>query len=132
MVVEWDPALALGHAEIDGQHQELFRRFAALVQAMETGNRNEIAVLFEFLGDYVAKHFAAEERAMQASAYPGATVHAALHARFVREYGELRALYDIAGATAGVIVKTHTWIEGWLRAHIAGVDQSLARYLRAR
>ena len=132
MAVEWDPALALGHAEIDGQHQELFRRFAALVQAMESGDRNEIGVLFDFLGEYVVKHFAAEERAMAASAYLGATVHAALHARFVREYRELRALYDAAGATVGVVVKTRTWIEDWLRSHIAGVDQALARYLRGR
>jgi len=131
MAVEWDPALAVGHAEIDGQHQELFRRFAALVHAMESGDRNEIGVLFDFLGEYVVTHFAAEERAMAASAYPGATVHAAVHARFVREYRELRALYDVAGATVGVVVKTRTWIEDWLRSHIAGVDQALARHLRA-
>jgi hemerythrin len=132
MAVEWDPTLALGHAEIDGQHRELFRRFGALVAAMEQGNVGEIAVLFEFLGEYVVKHFAAEEQAMAQSAYPGATVHAAAHARFVREYRELRALFESAGPSPGVAVKTRTWIGDWLRAHILGVDQALARHLRAR
>ncbi len=131
-MVRWDPALALGHAEIDGQHKELFRRFGALVQAMESGNLKDIAVLFDFLGEYVTKHFAAEEQVMTATAYPGANVHAAIHARFVREYGELRMLFDAAGASRGVAVKTRTWIEDWLRSHIAGVDQALARHLRAR
>ncbi len=132
MVVAWDPALALGHAEIDGQHQELFRRFGALVEAMESGSPHDIGVLFDFLGEYVVKHFAAEEQVMAATAYPGAAVHAAVHARFVREYRELRALYEAAGATQGVIVKTRTWIGDWLRSHIACVDQALARHLRSR
>lgn len=130
--VEWDPALATGHEEIDGQHQELFRRFGALVSAMEAGAGapEEIAVLFAFLGEYVEEHFAAEERVMAQTGYPGAAVHAALHARFLREYGELRALFEANGATAGVAVKTRTWIEDWLHRHIRGIDQVLARHLR--
>jgi hemerythrin len=129
--VEWDPSLALGHPEIDGQHKEIFRRFAALVRAAEAGEPDEIGVLFDHLGEYVARHFAAEERVMAETAYPGAAVHAAVHARFAREYRELRALYEAAGPTRGIVVKTQTWIEGWLRSHIAGADQLLARHLRA-
>jgi hemerythrin len=130
LAVRWDAALALGHADIDAQHRELFRRFGALVQAMESGDPHEVHVLFELLGEYVAKHFAAEERVMAQTRYPGANVHAAAHARFVREYAELRALHDANGATQGVAVKTRTWIGDWLRMHIAGVDQALARHLR--
>ncbi len=131
MVLQWDPALALGHAEIDAQHQELFRRFAALVEAMDSGNVQAVGGLFDYLGDYVKTHFAAEEQVMAETAYPGAHVHAAAHARFVREYGELRMLFDAAGASPCVAVKTRVWIEDWLRAHIAGVDQALARHLCA-
>ena len=127
---EWDPSLALGHAEIDGQHQELFRRYAALVKAMANGANDDLAVLFDFLGEYVVEHFAAEEILMAQVAYPGATVHAAAHARFVREFGELRALWLANGPTHGVYVKTSTWIGDWLQAHISCVDVALARYLR--
>jgi hemerythrin len=132
MPVEWDPSLALGHAEIDGQHKEIFRRFGALVLAIRSGDAAEIGVLFEHLGEYVSQHFAAEERVMAETAYPGAGVHAAQHARFAREYRELLALYEAAGPTAGILVKTRTWIEGWLRTHITGVDQALAAHLRGR
>jgi hemerythrin len=130
VAVAWDPALALGHTEIDGQHQEIFRRFAALVAAMEVGQPTEIGLLFDFLGEYAAKHFAAEEQVMAASRYPGANVHACAHARFVREFGELRALYEANGPSSGIAVKTRIWIEDWLRSHIMGVDQVLARFLK--
>ena len=130
VAVAWDPALALGHAEIDAQHQELFRRFGALVAAMEAGDLGDVGALFEFLQGYAAKHFAAEERVMAQVRYPGATVHAAAHARFVRELADLRALYEGSGASSGVVVKARTWIDDWLRAHIMGVDLGLARFLR--
>jgi hemerythrin len=131
-MLQWNPKLALGDAEIDGQHRELFRRFGALVQALRSGHRNEIGLLFAFLGEYVVLHFEAEERVMRDSAFPGATVHAAAHARFVREYDDLKRLYEANGPTHGIAVKTETWIEDWLRSHIAGLDQSLARHLLRR
>jgi hemerythrin-like metal-binding protein len=130
MGVTWDPALALGHPDIDAQHREIFRRFAVLVDAMDGGAPAEIDVLLDFLGDYAVRHFSAEEKVMAAVRYPGATVHAAAHARFVREYRELRALHEENGGSRAVHVKARIWIEDWLRAHILGVDLALARYLR--
>jgi hemerythrin len=130
MAVVWDPALALGHAEIDAQHAELFRRYGALVEAMESGGSVDVGPVFDYLVEYAATHFAAEERVMAEARYPAATVHAAAHARFVRELAELRILYDANGPTTGVAVKTRTWILDWLRAHIMGVDLGLARFLR--
>jgi len=130
MPVGWHPSLASGNAEIDGQHQEIFRRLADLVAALEKGSRDEIPRLFQFLGEYVVQHFGAEERAMAASRYPGANVHLAAHARFVKEYGELRVLYDATGPSFAIAVKTATWVQDWLKAHIYGADRALARHLR--
>ena len=132
MGIEWDPALALGHEEIDGQHREIFRRYAALVKAMDGRTDGDLTGLFDFLGEYAAQHFAAEERVMAETAYPGARLHAASHARFVREYRELRELWRANGATRGIAVKARIWIGDWLRAHISKVDLALARHLRAR
>lgn len=129
-MVQWHPSLASGNAEIDGQHQEIFRRLADLVGALERGRRDEIPRLFDFLGDYVISHFGAEERAMATVRYPGAGVHAAAHARFVKEFGELRALYDATGPSFAIAVKTATWVQDWLKAHIYGADRVLARFLR--
>jgi hemerythrin len=116
---------------IDAQHQELFRRFEKLVSAMESGQSTEVGRLFEFLAQYAVDHFGAEERLMEETKYPGAGVHKAAHARFVREFGDLVAFYEANGANRAVVVKTRTWIGGWLRAHIMGVDLALARFLHA-
>lgn len=126
----WTPALALGHAEIDAQHQELFRRVARLVDAMSAGGDQAVVVrLFDFLGTYAVDHFAAEERLMVESSFPGYTVHKAAHERFIRDYEELRKLHRDSGANAAVAIKAHTWLSEWLRTHIGRTDLMLARHL---
>ncbi len=126
----WTPALAVGHEEIDSQHQELFRRVASLVEAMTSGGtRAEIAGLFDFLGRYAVEHFAAEERLMVETAFPGYNVHRAAHERFIRDYESLRKLHDESGAAVAVAIKTRTWLAQWLTHHIGSTDQLLGRYL---
>jgi len=132
MVVQWHPSLASGDEEIDGQHEEAFRRLAALVEALEQGRRDEIPRTFEFLGSYLVDHFGAEERAMEERGYPGRNVHRAAHARFVKEYGELRGLYEATGPSFAIAVKAATWIQGWLAGHLYGPDKAFARFLRER
>jgi hemerythrin len=127
--VFWDPSLTIGNPEIDAQHQEFFDRFARLVEAMDAGRSAEIGGLFRFLAQYAVEHFGAEERLMDEARFPGAGVHKSAHARFVRELAELVALYEANGPTRAVAVKTRTWIGGWLRTHIMGVDLALARFL---
>jgi hemerythrin-like metal-binding protein len=133
MSVEWTPALAVGHAGIDGQHQELFRRVAALLQAMGSGDRSEVSRLFGFLETYVVEHFSAEERLMAGAAYAGFDVHKAAHDGFMRELAELERLwYATDVATDAVAVRATRWIREWLVGHIAGIDQALADHLRDR
>jgi len=132
MTIQWTKALAVGHDEIDAQHQELFRRLGSLLDAMIRGDTTDVVHLFEFLGSYVVEHFGAEERLMRESAFPGLAVHKAEHDRFVRDFQELRKMLDAHGATAAVTIRTKTWIVDWLKAHIAGTDQLLARHLVGR
>jgi len=130
--MEWTPVLAVGHELIDGQHKELFRRFDALVTALQQADRAAVGQLFDFLAEYVATHFEEEERLMQSTGYPAYSTHRAAHERFARDYADLRRLYDVAGPSAAVTVKTQTWIFDWLKAHISGTDVKLAEWLRTR
>jgi hemerythrin len=132
MTIGWTPALALGHAEIDAQHQELFKRAARLVEAMSVADPAEVARLFDFLGSYVVDHFAAEERLMVDTRFPGYVVHKAAHERFVRDYQSLRKLHEDSGANAAVTIKARNWLGEWLKNHIGGIDQLLARHLMSR
>jgi len=127
--IRWTPALAIGHAEIDEQHRELFRRVAALLEAMTEGDGTAATRLFDYLGTYAADHFAAEEQLMRESSFPGLTVHKAAHDRFVRDYQALKELHHSSGANGAVTVKAKSWLVEWLQKHIGNTDVQLARYL---
>jgi hemerythrin len=129
MTIQWTAALAVGHPQIDREHQELFRRAGALFEAMGKGDRAEVTLLFEFLREYVVEHFGIEERLMRESAFPGYAVHKAAHERFVREYEDLRRLLDAAGPTSAIALRVRTWLVDWLNGHIPVTDGALARHL---
>lgn len=132
-MIKWTPALAVGHATIDTQHQELFRRLEQLLTAMMKGDKAEIGRLFEFLGAYVVEHFGAEERLMVEHAYPEYAAHKAAHERFVADYTALKAAMGAAGGgSAAITIKVQNWCGDWLKAHIAGTDQKLAAFLGQR
>lgn len=128
-MIKWTPALAVGHATIDGQHQELFRRLEALLAAMMKGDKSEIVRLFDFLGSYVVEHFGAEEKLMQQHAYPDYPTHKAAHERFVADYLALKKSLEGGAGGAALSIKVQNWCGDWLKAHIAGTDQALATFL---
>jgi hemerythrin len=109
----------------------MFRRAARLLEAMMTGDRAVVGQLFDFLGAYVVDHFAAEERIMVETGFPGYNVHKAAHERFIRDYQSLRKLHEDSGANAAVTIKARTWLSEWLKNHIGCTDQLLARHLRS-
>lgn len=72
MSIEWNNSLAIGVAEIDDQHKELFSRFDSLLTACNEGKgRGEVLRVLLFLDDYIKSHFAAEERLQLKHDYPG-------------------------------------------------------------
>ena len=129
-MVQWSGAFAVGHAMIDAQHRELFRRHAQLLEAMKRGDKAEIGRLFDFLGSYVVEHFDEEEQLMKTSGYPAAALHCVAHAAFVREYRSLRAEYEAQGASAAVCIRVKTWLGDWIAKHIAKADHGLALFLQ--
>lgn len=134
MATEWSPALSMGVPQIDLQHQELFARIDALVQAARQRDRSQIEPTLEFLARYAAVHFEAEEGLMRASGYPAGdqTAHLAAHARFRAQLAELSEDFSGRGPTAVVSLTLHNWVADWLRRHVGGMDQGLGRWLRAR
>ena len=129
MPVAWTPALAIGIPEIDHQHQELFFRLARLLEGITGGDRAEVARLIDFLGDYVVKHFAAEERWMVESGFPELDSHKAEHDAFMQDYLRFSVELEGMGPTALVALRVNNWIAEWLRRHIMVRDAALGWYL---
>jgi hemerythrin len=127
----WYPALELGIKEIDEQHRELFRRIDLLVDAMmRRSGPEELASLFDFLGQYVLEHFSAEETLMRVHAYPQRAEHQAEHKRFVEDLKVLQREYTKEGPTALLLVKVNGRVTQWLADHIARTDKAFGEYHR--
>jgi hemerythrin len=131
MTIAWDPALLTGNAEIDGQHQELFRRLDGLIEAIRGGrSKEEVSRTITFLHDYVVQHFAAEETLMVARGYPGLADHRAEHDAYVNEVRLLEADLERDGPSTGLTVRVSTELTKFLRSHILRTDRAMVAFLR--
>ncbi len=134
MPIRWDPTLATGVPEIDRQHEAIFARVEALVQAIRGGSsREEVGRTLAFLNDYVVTHFRAEEEVMRKADFPGMPTHRAEHERFVRDLAVLAAEHARDGATPSLVLRVKGRVSDWLSEHIHRADRELAAHLaRAR
>jgi len=130
--IQWSPSLAVGVAEIDAQHQELFRRAERLIAALRTGDRGEVEPLVRYLTDYVAEHFSAEERYMREIGFPGLDSHRAVHETFREDLAEMVADFRRKGPTPLVALTVHNWLSDWLRRHVSGLDVEIGRFADAK
>lgn len=133
MPLRWTPDLAVGHARIDAQHQELIRRFNTLLEACRCGQgKCRVAELLEFLDTYVVDHFAAEELLMLRYLYPDREEHLAQHRYFRAKLKDLKQSLHNEGARASVVVSTNKALLDWILRHIKQVDVHLGAYLRVQ
>jgi hemerythrin len=126
MAIAWDKSLVTGSLRIDRHHQELFRQINALSVAVKQGKgRDLIRRLLDFLGQYVIRHFDAEERLMEELNCPAAAANKQAHAQFLSTYNSLRKQFDEAGAWPVVVAQIHDLLSEWLVQHISEVDVQL-------
>jgi hemerythrin len=133
MALSWDPSLATGLPEIDGQHQELFARIERLLSAVQRGqSREEVVRVLDYLARYVVEHFSAEERLMEEREYPEREAHRAEHRRFEMDLAALRGELEREGASALLVIRVNARVTLWLRDHIYRTDKALVAYLKDR
>jgi hemerythrin len=130
--VAWSENLRIGVPAVDAQHRELFSRVATFETALGRGDARRIDEAFAFLREYALVHFACEEQLMRDAAYPALDEHRAAHLQFAERLAAL--VRDREGGAAGAFLglRARNWIVVWLLDHVAGTDQALGRYLRAR
>jgi len=124
--------LTVGIAELDEQHRAFYAEVNRLHEAMRAHRLDHANEMAGYLADYVAKHFATEERLMIEAGYPGYREHVARHEEFRRDFQRWRARLSAQGASASMVVDLSSWITGWLRDHIRRVDSRMADFLRKR
>lgn len=131
MALEWNARLAVGHAEIDRQHQELFRRFAKFLESCQQARaREEVEPLLNFLDSYVKAHFHQEEVLMVQHRYPGLSGHRAAHREFMDQLGELRTALENEGASSVLVIHTNQTLLNWILKHIKSADLQFGAFLK--
>ncbi len=133
MALQWKPEYSVGVDLIDGQHQELFRRFGALTEACKQAKgKDQLAELLEFLSDYVVFHFDDEETQMLRFGYPGYQKHREEHRIFIGKIEGLKAQLAEEGCSFPLLVDTNEAVLRWLIMHIRKIDTAFGGYLHGR
>lgn len=131
MMIVWQDSLSVGMPEIDQQHQDLFAKFNALLEAWLAGEgRTEVGELFDFLDSYVLTHFADEENLMRQIGFPALPDHQEVHQAFVRQVSQFKERLITEGPTPELVSLVSMTMTGWLIKHISGMDRAIGTFYK--
>lgn len=124
----WSDKYRIGVLEIDVQHENLFKLYNALVDAVYKGEGIKVLQkCLDDLFDYVIVHFTTGEAYMEKCHYPGIADHKAAH-KVLRE----KTYYIHKDFTDGKPVLTMEgllFVKDWIHNHVLGVDMQYKPYL---
>jgi len=126
---QWSETYSVGHPAIDGQHKRLFQLAEQLHAAMAAGHGKQgLSDTLNNLIAYTKRHFADEERLMQAHHYPAYPQHRALHEALTQKVIEFQKSFESGRAT--VTMDLLHFLRDWLTHHIGAVDKRVGDYLK--
>lgn len=135
----WDQHFVTGLDDVDEQHQGLVALFNELSRTLfaadadpHSDHEPRLRDVFKRLVAYTVYHFTEEEALMERAGVEARHVeaHKALHRQFVQQVGTMwasRASTTAAASGDGIT----SFLTAWLGLHILGIDQSLARQIKA-
>ncbi len=135
----WDQHFVTGLDDVDEQHQGLVALFNELSRTLfaaetdpDTDYDPQLRDVFKRLVAYTVYHFTEEEALMVSKGVEARHVeaHKALHRQFVLQVGTMWATRASTTAVASGDGIT-SFLTAWLGLHILGIDQSLARQIKA-
>jgi hemerythrin len=128
---DWTADLKLNHEILDGQHADIFRRIAAVAEALD-GPRDAIEDALAALADSLVTHLATEEQLMDDALYPERGRHKSAHELFMADFLQMRSALRDEGPTQAVVDWVTRRIPEWLKFHISVNDHPLGLYLARR
>lgn len=121
--IEWKPDYCLGNDVIDAQHLFLFD---LANDAMAEDCDEDLQGLVLRLFRYTREHFEAEERFMQAMAYPALAAHREEHNDLIERLGDLRASCQCGPGFVRECLRS--FMEQWIVGHILESDRKILQY----
>lgn len=132
MSIEWQDDLSLGIPELDEQHHEIFRRFAAFSEACQQEQGQEVLMeLLSFMHLYATRHFASEEQLMAEYHYPGLEEQMLHHAQFQHDLEEFAEKVSAGGVNQELALSVKGKLIRWLILHIRDLDRRMVEFVKA-
>jgi hemerythrin len=126
--MEWKDEFSVGVTAMDVQHKQLVAMVNQLYEAMRLSKGDAvIGSILPSLVLYTKSHFAAEEKVMKESGFPGLAAHQALHQQLTKQATEL--LEKIKAGKMVATVSLATFLKDWLVNHIQGQDKQYGRHI---
>ncbi len=129
----WHEGLELGHAEIDKQHEELFRRMEILVDTCVAGEAaRSVDEILDYMDEYARTHFRTEEELMLRHKYPGYQFHKEQHGIFRGHVESLRKQALQRRKSSDMALQINQMLIEWFRDHILNLDKTAVAFLADR
>jgi hemerythrin-like metal-binding protein len=124
----WVREYSVNIAELDRQHQNLFRIVRHLRDAIASGHGEEVteAVLTEVV-HYTIHHFATEEGLMQQYGFPGTASHRIEHNTLTLELCRLQK--EQAAGKPDAAECLLRFLQQWLKEHLLKTDKGYVAFL---
>jgi len=130
-LIQWSDALGAGIVWMDYQHQTLIEKINFLYTAiLEKKGEELIAETLAFLDEYIASHFALEEKYMEACGYPERNEHIDAHNQFRRNIRDLKVHTPAKGELVAESL-CYDLFE-WFKNHITHTDKKFGIFLQAQ
>lgn len=127
---EWTPALSVGIASIDRQHQQLIGYINQLHAAVLAGNSQPmLRAILTGLGNYTRVHFSYEEMLFKVYGYQEAAEHIDAHFAFVNAI--LQFTDRVGRGDVSFDTDLLDYLKSWLRQHVLIEDMAYAHSLQA-
>lgn len=124
----WDSRMESGIPVVDYEHKLLVKQVDELLTAP---NQERVQEMFDFLREYVIKHFAHEQLMHKSLEYPQSAEHKQAHKDFVATFIQLEEEYQKEGYGTEMLEKIVEVVSAWLREHIMGMDMAFAQYYKS-
>jgi hemerythrin len=129
-LMNWSSKYSVGMEALDNQHKALMGVLNELHAASMQGKAGEVAgPLLRQTVSISNEHFAAEERLMESTGFPGLAAHRAKHRELAGKIAEFVARHEKGDTT--VYTPTLYFMRDWQTKHMQKEDQEYAPWLKA-
>jgi hemerythrin len=117
----------LEFAEMDVQHDYLYRLFDLIEQSTEVTDASFMKMILKEIENYLNFHFTSEEHLMRSYEVPGFAEHQTDHENMASQF--IRYLNDFDAGQLNP-ASLRIFLTGWLMEHSESIDSQYVRYIK--